>query len=59
MFWLYAKNGALRQLRILPLSNRPADSGRKYLAAVLSGLADVSIQPLGELTPAAWATQNR
>ena len=30
---------------------------RKYLAAVLPGLADVSIQKMPELTPAAWAAR--
>jgi len=32
---------------------------REYLGAVLPGLAEVSIQKLPELTPAAWAAQNR
>ena len=32
---------------------------RKYLAAVLPGLADVSIQKLADFTPAAWAARNR
>jgi hypothetical protein len=32
---------------------------RKYLAAVLPGLAEVSIQKLAGLTPAAWAARNR
>jgi transposase len=32
---------------------------REYLAAVLPGLADVSIQQLAELTPAAWAAKSR
>jgi hypothetical protein len=32
---------------------------REYLAAVLPGLADVSIQRLAELTPSAWAAKNR
>jgi transposase len=32
---------------------------RKYLAAVLPGLADISIQRLAELTPTAWAAQNQ
>ena len=32
---------------------------RGYLAAVLPGLADVSIQRLAELTPAAWAARNQ
>lgn len=32
---------------------------RKYLAAVLPGLANISIQRLHELTPAAWAAANQ
>ena len=32
---------------------------REYLAAVLPGLADISIQRLAELTPTAWAARNR
>jgi transposase len=32
---------------------------RKYLAAVLPGLADISTQRLAELTPTAWAVQNQ
>jgi hypothetical protein len=32
---------------------------RDYLATVLPGLADVPIQRVPELTPAAWATQHR
>ena len=32
---------------------------REYLSAVLPGLADVSIQRLAELTPAAWAARNQ
>jgi transposase len=32
---------------------------RQYLAAVLPGLAEVSIQKLAGLTPAAWAARNR
>jgi hypothetical protein len=32
---------------------------RDYLAAILPGLADISIQRLAELTPAAWAARNR
>ena len=31
---------------------------RQYLGAVLPGLADVSIQKISELTPAAWAARN-
>jgi hypothetical protein len=30
---------------------------RDYLAAVLPGIADVSIQRLAALTPAAWAAR--
>ena len=32
---------------------------REYLRAVVPSLAEVSIQKLGELTPAAWAARNR
>ena len=32
---------------------------RDYLAAILPGLADISIQRLAELTPAAWAARNQ
>jgi hypothetical protein len=32
---------------------------RQYLAAVLPGLADVSIQRVAELTPAAWFARNQ
>ena len=32
---------------------------REYLAAVLPGLADVRIQKLADLTPAAWAARSR
>ena len=32
---------------------------RDYLGAVLPGLADISIQRLAELTPAAWAARNQ
>jgi hypothetical protein len=32
---------------------------REYLAAVLPGLADISIQQLAELTPTAWAAKGR
>jgi hypothetical protein len=32
---------------------------REYLAAILPGLADTSIQRLARLTPSAWAAQNR
>ena len=33
-------------------------SVRDYLAAILPGLADLPIQRLPELTPAAWANQH-
>jgi transposase len=32
---------------------------REYLGPVLPGLAEVSIQKLAEVTPAAWAARNR
>jgi transposase len=32
---------------------------RQYLAAVLPGMADISIQRMSELTPAAWAARTR
>jgi hypothetical protein len=32
---------------------------RAYLAAVLPGIADVSIQRLADLTPAAWAARQQ
>src|SRR5271157_4443218 len=32
---------------------------REYLAAVVPGLADISIRRLAELTPSAWAAQSR
>ena len=32
---------------------------REYLAAILPGLADVRIQKLAHLTPAAWAARGR
>jgi hypothetical protein len=32
---------------------------REYLADILPGLADTSIQRLAELTPAAWAAKSR
>lgn len=32
---------------------------REYLAAVLPGLNDVSIQKMPELTPIAWAAKRR
>ena len=32
---------------------------REYLGAILPGLADVRIQKLPDLTPAAWAARSR
>ena len=32
---------------------------RDYMAGVLPGLADISIQRLADLTPTAWAARNR
>ena len=32
---------------------------RDYVAAILPGLADISIQRLAELIPAAWAARNQ
>jgi hypothetical protein len=32
---------------------------REYLAAIMPGLADVSVQRLTEFTPAAWAARAR
>ena len=46
-------------LSIMETCRRLQISARKYLAAVLPGLADVSIQKLADLTPAAWAARNR
>ena len=46
-------------LSIVETCRRLQTPARKYLAAVLPGLADVSIQKLGDLTPTAWATRNR
>jgi hypothetical protein len=46
-------------LSILETCRRLKIPIREYLAAVLPGLADVSIQRLAELTPAAWAAKSR
>lgn len=46
-------------LSVVETCRRMAIPVREYLGAVLPGLADVSIQKLAELTPAAWATRNR
>ena len=46
-------------LSILETCRRMKAPAREYLAAVLPGLADVSVQRLAEFTPAAWASRNR
>ena len=46
-------------LSIVETCRRLQIPARKYLAAVLPGLADVSIQKLAGLTPAVWAARNR
>ncbi len=46
-------------LSIVETCRRLQIPARKYLAAVLPGLADVSIQKLADFTPAAWAARNR
>lgn len=46
-------------LSIIETCRRISVPVREYLAAVLPGLADVRIQKLAELTPAAWAAGNR
>lgn len=45
-------------LSIVETCRRISVPVRDYLAAVLPGLADVRIQKLAELTPAAWAARN-
>ena len=46
-------------LSIVESCRRLKISIREYLAAILPGLADISIQQLPELTPTAWAAQSR
>jgi transposase len=46
-------------LSVVETCRRLTIPARQYLAAVLPGLAEVSIQRLAELTPAAWAARNR
>jgi transposase len=46
-------------LSVVETCRRLHISLRKYLGAVLPGLADVSIQRMPDLTPAAWATANK
>src|SRR5258705_6699104 len=45
-------------LSIVETCRRLKIPARKYLAAVLPGLANLSIQKLPELTPTAWAASN-
>ena len=46
-------------LPVVETCRRLGIAAREYLAAVLPGLADVSIHKLAELTPAAWAASGR
>ena len=46
-------------LSVIETCRRRGIAARKYLGAVLPGLADVSIQRIAELTPAAWAARNQ
>lgn len=46
-------------LSIVETCRRLGISVREYFGDVLPGLADVSIQKLPELTPAAWAKRGR
>jgi hypothetical protein len=46
-------------LSIVESCRRMQIPARDYLAAVLPGLADISIQRLAELTPTAWVASNR
>jgi transposase len=46
-------------LSVVETCRRMGLAAREYLGAVLPGLADVSIQRLADLTPAAWAARNR
>jgi hypothetical protein len=46
-------------LSVVETCRRLAIPVREYLAAVLPGLAEVSIHKLAEFTPAAWAARNR
>jgi len=46
-------------LSIVESCRRLKIPAREYLAAVLPGLADISIRRLAELTPSAWASQSR
>jgi transposase len=44
-------------LSVVETCRRLDISVRKYLSAVLPGLAEVSIQKLAELAPVAWAAR--
>jgi transposase len=46
-------------LSVLETCRRMDIPVRQYLAAILPGLADVSIHKLAEFTPAVWAARNR
>ncbi len=46
-------------LSVVETCRRMGIAVREYLGAVLPGLADVSIQRIAELTPAAWAARNQ
>jgi transposase len=46
-------------LSVIESCRRLGISIREYLAAILPGLADVRIQKLADLTPAAWAARSR
>jgi transposase len=46
-------------LSVIETCRRLAIPVREYLGAILPGLAEVSIQKLADLTPAAWAARNR
>jgi len=46
-------------LSVVESCRRMKIPARDYLAGVLPGLADISIQRLADFTPAAWAARNR
>jgi transposase len=46
-------------LSVVETCRRLKISARAYLGAVLPGLAELSIQKLADVTPAAWAARNR
>jgi hypothetical protein len=46
-------------LSIIETCRRLSLTVREYLAAILPGLADISVHKLPELTPAAWAVSHR